>query len=403
MKILFLTAHIPLPHSSGGRIREFELIRRLGKSFKIYLCVITKTWQTDKKAINDLRRFCTAIKLLKVSPNDKKQCSSYSDQMKKHSSKKASYYISSLLRNEGFDVVHVEGYYLMQHLPATLEIPILLVEHNIEYLLSLQRFDLAKTELEKFYYRSEYLSTLKWERIFWRRARICVTLTKEDKMSMNQLEPDIDVRIIPNGKDHLKMKGEEALSISKNFIVSDEYYCVLFVGNFAYEPNIDAAIYLSQFIFPIIIKYVPNTKLFLVGNAPPPEIWSLKSNRLIEVTGYVDSLFPFYQAAHVVVCPLRIGGGVKLKILEALSAGKAIVSTSIGGQGLDLMSHKPVIIADEVSDFAKKVVWLLLNPKERHRQEEEALSYAANIPNWDEVSEVFAQCYREMIAGRQMP
>ena len=403
MKILFLSAHMPLPHSSGGRIREFELIRRLGKNFKIYLCVITNPWQTDKKAINDLRSFCTKIKLFKVAPSDKKQCSSYSDQMKKHSSKKASYYISSLLRNEHFDVVHVEGYYLMQHLPIKLKIPILLVEHNIEYLLSLQRFNLAKTELEKFYYRSEYLSTLKWERIFWRRARICVTLTKEDKMSMNQLEPDIDVRIIPNGKDHLKMKGEEALSICKDFIVSDEYYRVLFVGNFTYGPNIDAAIYLSQFIFPIIIKYVPNSKLFLVGNAPPPEIWSLKSNRLIEVTGYVDSLFPFYHAAHVVVCPLRIGGGVKLKILEALSAGKAIVSTSIGAQGLDLMSRKPVIIADEVSDFAKKVVWLLLNPKERHRQEEEALSYTANIPNWDEVSELFAKCYREMIASRQMP
>jgi glycosyltransferase involved in cell wall biosynthesis len=120
------------------------------------------------------------------------------------------------------------------------------------------------------------------------------------------------------------------------------------------------------------------------------------------VTGYVDSLFPFYKTAHVVVCPLRIGGGIKLKILEALSAGKAIVSTSIGAQGLDLMSHKPVIIADEVSDFAKKVVWLLLNPKERHRQEEEALGYAANIPNWDEVSEVLAKCYNEMIASRQM-
>lgn len=402
IKILFLSAHVPSPHSSGGRIREFELIRRLGKSFKIYLCIITKNSQTDKKAINDLRCFCTSIKLFKVTPDDKKQRPSYSDQMKEHTSKKASYYISSLLRNEHFDVVHVEGYYLMQHLPIKLDTPILLVEHNIEYLLSLQRFRLAKTELEKSYYWNEYLSTLKWERIFWRRARICATLTKEDKMTMNQLEPDIDIRIIPNGKDHLKIKGQEPLSICRNFIVGDENYCVLFVGNFAYEPNIDAAMYLSQFIFPIIIRYVPNTKLFLVGNAPPPEIWSLKSNRLIEVTGYVDSLLPFYNTAHVVVCPLRIGGGIKLKILEALSTGKAIVSTSIGAQGLDLMSHKPVIIADEVSDFAKKVVWLLLNPKERHRQEEEALGYAVNIPNWDEVSEVLAKCYKEMIANRQM-
>ena len=400
MKILFLTAHLPLPHFSGGRMREFELIRRLGKIFEIHLCSVTKTWQMDNNHIDDLRCFCANIKLFKAARDDKKNCYTYSDQMKKHESRQAGQYISSLLRNEHFDVVHVEGYYLMQHLPTKIDIPILLVEHNIECLLSLQRYKLAKTKRERLYYWREYLYTLKWERIFWKRARICVTLTTEDKKSLCQLESQLDVRTIPNGIDRVKMKYELTSSNCNNFLVDDKSYRLLFVGNFAYEPNIDAALYFSDLIFPMILKNVPNTKLLLVGNAPPPQVLSLKSNELIKVTGYVDSLSPFYRAADVVICPLRIGGGVKVKILEALAAGKAIVSTSVGAQGVDWINCKPVIIADDILDFANKVIWLLLNPNERRKQEQKASSYARNIPNWNEASEEFARCYRKILDYR---
>jgi glycosyltransferase involved in cell wall biosynthesis len=185
-----------------------------------------------------------------------------------------------------------------------------------------------------------------------------------------------------------------------NFLLNDKSHRLLFVGNFAYEPNIDAALYFSNLIFPLILKHVPNTKLLLVGNAPPPQILSLKSNELIKVTGYVDSLYPFYRAADVVICPLRVGGGVKVKILEALAAGKAIVSTSVGAQGLDWNNCEPVIIADDILDFANKVIWLLLNPSERQKQEQKASSYAENIPNWNEASEEFAKCYVKMLDYR---
>jgi glycosyltransferase involved in cell wall biosynthesis len=141
---------------------------------------------------------------------------------------------------------------------------------------------------------------------------------------------------------------------------------------------------------------VPNVKLYLVGNAPPLEIRSLTSNGQIEVTGRVDSLIPFYKDAEVVVCPLRIGGGVKVKVLEALGFGKAIVSTSIGAQGLDLSTYKAITIADEVSDFAEKAVRFLVHPNERHIQEQEALAYARTLPSWDQVSEAFARLYKEI-------
>ena len=401
MRILFLTAHLPFPPFSGGRRREFELISRLGKDSEIYLCSITKTWETDRIYISNLLCYCASINLFKAVFNDNKQYAIYPNQIKRHTSEEASSYISFLLKNTPFDVIHVEGYYLMQHLTIKPKIPVLLVEHNIECLLNLQRFKLATIQQDKSYYWLEYIRTLKWERIFWKRATRCVTLTTEDESNMRQLEPHIDIRTIPNGIDHSKMIDEAGSSDNcKNSIVGAKCPSILFVGNFLYEPNIDAALYFSQHIFPLIMKDVPNAKLLLVGNAPPPEICSLTLNKHIEVSGYVDSLTNFYKAADVVVCPLRIGGGVKVKVLEALNAGKAIVSTSIGAQGLDLSTYQAVTVADEVADFAEKVVRFLLDPQERYRQEQQALAYASILPTWDQSTEAFIRCYKEMVDCR---
>ena len=401
MRILFLTAHLPFPPFSGGRRREFELISRLGKDFEIHLCSITKTWETDIMYISNLLYSCASVNLFKAVFNDNKQYVIYPNQIKRHTSEEASSYISFLLKNKPFDVVHVEGYYLMQHLPIKSEIPVLLVEHNIECLLNLQRFKLATIQQDKSYYWQEYVYTLKWERTFWKRATKCVTLTTEDESNMRQLEPHIDIRTIPNGIDHRKMIDEAASSnICKNSIVSAKCPSILFVGNFLYEPNIDAALYFSQLIFPLILKDVPNAKLHLVGNAPPPEVSSLTLNKQIKVSGYVDSLTNFYKDADVVVCPLRIGGGVKVKVLEALNAGKAIVSTSIGAQGLNLSTYPSLTVSDEVADFAEKVVRFLLDPQKRYRQEQQALAYASILPTWDQAIEAFVQCYKEIIDCR---
>lgn len=401
MKILFLTAHLPYPPFSGGRRREFELIFRLSRSFEVHLCSITKSWGTDSMYINELLRYCKSVNLFEAAaPTNKPEYALYPHQMKKHMSEEASSYISFLLKNQSFDLIHIEGYYLLQHLPIKSEVPILLIEHNIEHLLALQQFMVALTQQEKLYFWSEYIKTLNWEQLMWKRATVCVALTNEDKISMERLESNIDVRMIPDGSDHLKkMVDSPTPLLSNSFehsVIKDNSPSILFVGNFAYEPNVDAALYFSRDIFPLILKYVPNVKLFLVGNAPPPEICSLTSNRQIEVSGRVASLIPFYKHADVVVCPLRIGGGVKVKVLEALGFGKAIVSTSIGAQGLDLSTHRAVSVADDMTDFAENVVRLLVNPEERHIQEQEALAYARTLPSWDQVSEAFSRLYEEM-------
>ena len=365
---------------------------------------MTRSTKTDSMYTGDLLQYCTTVKLFEPTAptNEQHQYRLYPYQMKKYISREAASYVSSGLKNQSFDVVHAEGYYLLQHVSINCGIPIILIEHNVEHILALQRFLLARRHKDKSYFWSEYLKTLRWEKFMWKRATVCIALTREDKNTIEQQVPSIDVRTIPNGSDHHKMIEQTSLynGFEDNEAAVDNCPSILFIGNFAYEPNVDGALYFCRDIFPIILKAMPNVRLYLVGNAPPSEIRSLTSNRQIKVTGRVDSVIPFYKQAQVVVCPLRIGGGVKVKVLEALYLGKAVVSTSIGAQGLDLSNYRALTVADDESDFAEKVIQFLLHPEKRRMQEQEALDYARTLPTWDQVSDAFAQLYKEIADSR---
>ena len=235
--------------------------------------------------------------------------------MKKYYSEEGIYEISFLLNEHFFDVVHVEGYYLMQLLPRTLNIPILLVEHNIEYLLDLQRYLLfsSSTSNDRFRLWQEYYRTFLWERRAWNLASKVVTLTREEETTVRRLEPDVEVVMIPNGIDHKLSISNSLESVSSNtnsigdndnsikehghtpWTIYDNNTSILFVCNFAYDPNVDAALDFSTEIFPIILEEGPHARLFLVGNSPPTVIRRLAfpEDSHIEVTGYVNSLDPF--------------------------------------------------------------------------------------------------------------
>jgi glycosyltransferase involved in cell wall biosynthesis len=373
---------------------------------------LTTTPEIDRKHARQLSKYCKSVNLFNTTqPFPAEHDFRYTLLMKRYFSKEAIYGISWMVRHQYFDLVHVEGYYLMQLLPNESNVPILLVEHNMEYLLNIQRLLLSSSLADRFLYWRDYYNTFYWESNFWKKATKIVTISAEDELSMRRQEPNMDVITIPNGIDHNividrpvdpELLGRSSFSIPDyDGTLNNNNSLILFVGNFLYDPNIDATLYFCKQIFPLILKYIHNAKLLLVGNSPTPEILKLgtSSSKNIIVTGYVDSLYPFYKAAKVVVCPLRIGGGIKVKILEALRAGKAIVSTSVGAQGLSV-DNPALCICDKIDDFAANVVRFLSNPQDRHRQEQEALLFAKTIPTWEKVKEKYIQCYNEMICTR---
>jgi polysaccharide biosynthesis protein PslH len=140
----------------------------------------------------------------------------------------------------------------------------------------------------------------------------------------------------------------------------------VFVANFAYGPNVDGALWLCRDVFPRVRAFVPGARLMLVGNHPPAEVRALAGPG-VTVTGRVTSVDPYLEAADLFLCPLREGGGIKAKLLEALSRGEPVVTTSVGSQGLGPEAERALRIEDRSRGFARAVSDLLGDPTERRR------------------------------------
>lgn len=391
--VLFITGHLPYPPLSGGRRRELELITRLSDRYRFRLLVASKTFEEDQANTPQLRGICESIRVWPAGlhPSPAKGAPELARQIW---SPELAATVARALTEGGVDVVHVERFQLMTHVPHECPTPLLLVEQNVEYGLWHQRMKRARGR-ERRRNLAEYASTVQAEIEAWHRADMLAAVTEADKVTMLEAVPGKAVHVIPHGVGPStrpppgSVAGEGPGSEGKT---------ILFLANFAYAPNADGAVFFCKEIFPRIRGAEPSAMLFLVGNDPPAEVRALAGEG-VRVTGRVPSPDPFLNAADVVVCPLREGGGIKAKVIEALAAGKAVVTTSIGAQGMQPIASRAMRIEDRPRAFARAVVDLLRDDVARRSLEAEARRMASRLPTWDDAADALQRCYAELLGG----
>jgi polysaccharide biosynthesis protein PslH len=388
---LFLTCHLPFPPLSGGRRREYELITRLSQRFEIDICAVTETLEADREHVRAAGEHCRHVSLHAA------ECSASgtgAPQVERHASASARSALQHLAqRTADYDLVHVEGFYLMQHIPPRCRVPVLLVEQNIEHLLWRQRALVAEDERSCRELDRRAEETYHAERVAWLRASRCATVTEEDRRTLLADMPFADVSVVPDGFDHDCTLQPAPEPPTPPRPAPGRGRRVVMVANYAYQPNVDAAVYLLTQIYPRVLASEPECELELVGAEPPRELTELAGRvGKARVTGRVPAIHPHLESASVVVCPLRIGGGVKVKMLEAIARGCAIVTTSIGAQGLPT-PQDGVRIEDTPEGFADAVCELLASATARERLRARAIRLAASLPTWDQAAERLAECY----------
>jgi polysaccharide biosynthesis protein PslH len=318
-------------------------------------------------------------------------------QVARHRAPAAAPLIAGLLTRERFDLVHIEGFYLIQHLRAVdpqRRPPTLLVEHNIEYRLWEQRADGAPPDRRPGLIAAAD-STRAAEIAAWHRADRCAALTEPDCAEIEG-ETGQSVALVPDGCDHLERPAPRSVRRPEA-----EPSCVL-VGNFGYEPTVDGATWFLDEVLPPLRERSPEIRIDLVGASPPPHLIDA-ANRApgVRLHANVRRVEPYLEAAAVVICPLRVGGGVKVKVLEGLAQGKAIVSTPIGMQGLESASGTAAVVAEEPEDFAAAIARLIRDPHLRRHYEREAVRFAnTQLPTWDEAADQLLSVYRDFRGER---
>jgi len=299
--------------------------------------------------------------------------------------------IDAHLAAESYDVVQVEfanmASYRYGRRGST---PTLVLdEHNIEYDLQRRTAGSAEGKFRKVYNSLNWRKLGREEKAAWRRFDGVVLTSARDAQLLTETAPGTRSAIVPNGVDVDQFRPAPP---------APEADQLLFFGANNYFPNHDALIYFIDEILPKVIERRPNVKLSIVGPGAHASVLA-RQGRHVEVVGFVDDVMPYLDRASAVVVPLRIGGGTRLKIVEAMAKSKAIISTRIGAEGIEVTHDRDVLLADSPADFADQVIRALSEPDLVRRLGEQARILAEKKYAWTAIAGQLLHFYDQLKSG----
>lgn len=396
MKILMLTPYLPYPPASGGQIRTLNLLKYLSKHNEITLIALYKN-EKEKTYAKYLESYCKNIYLCKRAEKPwqiknivKSIFSLLPFLIVRNYSSEARTTVENLLKNEYFDVIHAETFYIMPHIPYT-NIPVFLLEQTIEYKVY-QHYVKSLAFFLRYLFYFDILKLKFWERYYWNRAFLVGTVSESDKKLIQKIEPQIHPVVIPNGA------GDEliAYKLTKKDLSNP---IALFVGNFAWLQNTEAVNYLCKNILPKLIKIIPNIKIVIAGQRANEKIKCPESNNIDIVNIDSDDIImvkKIYGQATIFIAPIFGPGGTRLKILAAMATGIPVVSTKTGVTGLLVKDGYHVSIANSPKDFVNKINDLLTNPLLYENLRSNAYKLVNEIYNWKKISQKLEIVYKRI-------
>jgi polysaccharide biosynthesis protein PslH len=297
-------------------------------------------------------------------------------------------HLRALLKRWQPDLIQVEFHMMAQYLAAVdgYPAPRILTEHE-PGTQAMRDLAQSTTGFDRLVHALDSLSWERFERRVLREVDAVVVFTQRDLQALAPLAGSTRIECIPlqtiPPPDPLDPLGKVPLSL-------------LFVGNFVHPPNADAALRLGTQIFPHVKARFPATELYLIGDQPPPALQTVASEQ-VHVTGYVPDLTPYLDQAAIVVVPLRLGGGMRVKVLEAIAAGKAVVASPLAVAGLDLVDREQVLLAETDEEFCAQICHLLSHPLERVRLAANARTWACSQLDWDRSIRLYETLYTDLL------
>ena len=360
MRILVLTPSVPYPPMWGFNIRVFSILRELsGRHHVSLLCYGDE--ERDGRGIAVLRELCERVFIVPDVERPMIQrrylqaravMSRRSFHLQRYATRQMQSRLTRVLGEGAYDFVQVESSPMTSFDFGTT--PVVLDEHNLEYELLRRSTAVETSRVRRVFAANEWRKVEREERSAWQSIKGCVVTSQRELEVVNEAAPGTPTAVVPNGValDHFR----PAVSpVSKGSIV--------FTGLMTYRPNADGVSYFIRQIMPLVRASYPDAAFTAVGWGLPDEVRPLLGHGVTH-TGRVDDVRPYLAKAAVVVVPLRVGSGTRLKVLEALAMGKGVVSTGVGCEGLDVVNGKHLLVADEAEAFAAAVVRLLEDPAE---------------------------------------
>ena len=408
MKILLITHLVPYPPRGGVMIRNFNLLKEMAKKHEIHLVTFNQTahfanaeeYEQSKAALS---RYCKDMRVFEI-PTDRSRLAWYFLLFRnlfsltpysvwRFHSRAMVKAIRDKMRTHNFDLMEIGTIALAEYARLAPRMPKILVHHNIESQLLLRRSRVVSDWVSKIYLSYQAWKLKRYERSSSELFDYQTVCSAEDKDTLQQFCPEARVVVVPNGVDieTFKPSGERETPNS-----------LIYVGGLSWFPNRDAIMFFYREIWPLLKNELPGVSFNHIGKGRDRELEEFsKRDNNFKLAGFVDDIRPLVGSASVYIVPLRVGGGTRLKILDAMAMGKAIVSTSVGAEGIRVEHEKEILIADDPEDFARKTIDLLKNAEYRTRLGENARKKAVGMYSWEGISPTLDDTYEEAIARRK--
>ena len=382
MRILCLTSRLPYPPNRGDRLRAFHFIEHLSQHHDLSLVSFIAD-EAERGHVSPLRAFCRDVHVLPMSPRQSTVSTALN--IWRREPLQALYYrlgamrrmIDDLVATTGFDAAYVHLFrmapYVTEH-PQLYRIVDLTDVISREIDLSLPYRSLASRAM----YLLEKGRINRYEQWLAQNFEETWLISKSDGQTLARTSPRANIHIVPNGIDFEQFYPTGQPSTPNSLI---------FVGHMRVLHNVDAATHLAQDVLPLVQREIPTCTLNIVGADPAPQICELGQSPSVSVTGFVPDLNAPLNNAAVFVAPLRFAAGIQNKVLEAMAAGRPVVTSSLVNEGLGAQPEREILLADDAAATARQIVRLLTNEQLRKQIGQGGHSFVRGKFSWNHVVE----------------
>lgn len=398
-KLLFVCQVLPSPPSGGVYIRSHHTLAILSRIYDVkVICFFRRGQHANQDditaAVQDLERFAE-IEVFPI-PQEWSRIRFVWDHVRSvvtrhaytkfaYASASAQQRIAELMQRETFSVVHADSMDLIHYFPLFHGVRLTCTHHNVESALLRRRAGRESSRLKSAYLRLQASFTESMEQSVAPTVDLNIMVSDEDARHMQQLAPRANIVVVTNGVD---------VDFFSPSVLEDPGE-IVFVGGLNWFPNLDGLEYFANEILPILRRMNVTVPIRWIGIATPA-LQAQYAKSGIELTGFVDDIRPFLARAACVVVPLRVGGGTRLKVLDAWASGKAMVSTRIGAEGLRTQDRENILLCDSPEEFAKGVVEVLTNQHLRERLEVGGRQTVEQYYSWTSIGATLLDAYNRL-------
>ena len=399
LKVLFFSQRFPYPMDTGGKIRTGKLLEQLKNVFDITLVSNVES-PKDDRYLDRVKNLCTIfhpvpwkevrkytfrfyLRLLKSL------FSRYPYTVINDYSKEIERVLLQHTTSERFDLLICDFLQPTLNFKRLTGVPTLLFQHNIESVIPRRHYEISRNPLAKLFWWIQWRRMERYERDTCHRFSATMTVSETDKKCLEEKFGADNVYAIPTGVDTDYFTPSKQDTTDNNLV---------FVGSLDWLPNEDAILFFIRNVFSEVKSRVPGVTFTVVGRNPSAFLLKeLKVRSDVIVTGRVEDVRPYIASSALFVLPLRVGGGTRIKVYEAMAMGKVVVSTTIGVEGLPVRHGEHVVINDDPAELANAIVWLLNDATARKTIECNARRYVTGHCAWIKIGQMFAETCRSVV------